>query len=141
MGNELFRDERKGLEAILFLESKGEGFVPAAFHRDEIGDIAIIWGHTTETLEDKGGRGLAHLRHKHNVDWGQLAAVIEKGTVSKQDNGRYAITSPRGGVVIVSPFYDAHKINWVVTARRRRPEGSRRHFVPRRFKEAWGKFY
>jgi hypothetical protein len=34
----------KGQEAINKLLQEKRGHIPAAFHRDDIGDIALIWG-------------------------------------------------------------------------------------------------
>ena len=81
----------KGQKAIDYLLLKQEGEVKNAFHRDDIGNIDLIWGDDT--------KGLKHIitrRTQQNIDTKEflsnLAEVIEKGQlVRTNDKGRYEI--------------------------------------------------
>ncbi|MCD8265629.1 MAG: hypothetical protein LUC33_00600, partial [Prevotellaceae bacterium] len=57
-------DQFKGKpkEAFDFLLKKRGGHLKGVFHRDEIGDIDLIWG---DAPSDDRGKGLAHIIRKH----------------------------------------------------------------------------
>ena len=91
-------------DAIRHLLEKKNGFVPAAFHREEIGDIDVVYGRTGKGLKDEGGYGLAHILKRHpGTDWNLVADVIKNGTVvSKREKSHIVLN--RGKVVV--------KLNW-----------------------------
>ena len=100
-------------EAAAFLRKKQGGYIKGVFHRDDIGDIDMIWGN------DKAG--LKHIIQKHIVehdDFDSVAEametinrVIENGTESKQgtnisfDHEGYRVSIAQSG-----------EGNWVLTA-------------------------
>lgn len=56
----------KPTEAIRFLMEKQDGEAVAALHRDDIGDIDIIWGRNDD---NDSGLGLKHIIEKHKKEW------------------------------------------------------------------------
>ena len=44
----------KPKEAIKFLRQQKQGECPASLHRDDIGDIDIVWGEVTDPVKHKG---------------------------------------------------------------------------------------
>jgi len=64
-------DQFKGKvkEAVAFLKERKEGVAKGVFHRDEIGDIDIIWG---VAHNDHNGKGLAHIIRKHIEKYGDF---------------------------------------------------------------------
>ena len=56
-------------EAVNFLFRKGSGEAKGVFHRDEIGEIDLIWG------DDKGG--LQHIINKHVIEHSDFESVQE----------------------------------------------------------------
>ena len=66
----------KPKEAINFLREKQNGECVAALHRNDIGDIDIVWGKVTDPVKHKG-YGLAHILDKHEVGINKLGFNIE----------------------------------------------------------------
>jgi len=66
----------KPKEAINFLREKQNGECIAALHRNDIGDIDIVWGEVTDPIKHKG-YGLAHIIDKHEVEINKLGFNIE----------------------------------------------------------------
>ncbi|MDO5764075.1 MAG: hypothetical protein Q4P84_00035 [Elusimicrobiales bacterium] len=106
----------KGQAAVEKLLKEKRGHVKAAFTRQDIGDINLVWG------DEEGG--LCHLinrRIKQGIDinsfLSDLAEVIEKGKIypNKYYQSRIDVWH-NGKLVILETAYDAGKINWVVTA-------------------------
>ncbi|MCD7721986.1 MAG: hypothetical protein LUI09_07130 [Prevotellaceae bacterium] len=117
-------DQFKGRvkEAIDFLLSHKSGDLLGVFHRDEIGDIDLVWGN------DKGG--LCHIITKHvgygedgvKKDFGDINELAEKmeevfakGKVTKRAGDRCRITHD-GFTIIVSQNVNGERKNWVITA-------------------------
>ncbi|MBO5958745.1 MAG: hypothetical protein J6Q65_01350, partial [Lentisphaeria bacterium] len=93
----------KGLQAILFLLEKKDGFVPAAFNRPEIGDIDIVYGKTGFGIDDKGGYGLAHIekrRGKGHVDWEIFANTITNGTYVPKGESKVYFIDKKSKVIV-----------------------------------------
>ena len=104
----------KELEAIHFLLDQKDGFVPAAFHRDEIGDIDLVYGKIGKGIEDKGGYGLAHILKRHpDVDWNKIALTIQNGKVLPQAKTKRLIVSNDGKIVL---RINQKGRNWVISA-------------------------
>lgn len=103
----------KGKDAIDKLMIEKRGHIIDAFHRDDIGGIALIWGDEE--------RGLAHIimrRKKLNQPLGKLLSslpeVIEKGTLTEED-GDFSIIY-KGKKVVVEPKLFNDKFQFLMTA-------------------------
>ena len=108
----------KGLQAILLLLEKKDGFVPAAFNRPEIGDIDIVYGKTGFGIDDKGGYGLAHIekrRGKGHVDWEIFANTITNGTYVPKSKSKVYFIDEKSKVIVKLSFKKI-KRKWVVSA-------------------------
>ena len=66
----------KPKEAIKFLRQQKQGECPASLHRDDIGDIDIVWGEVTDPVKHKGF-GLSHIIDKHETEINQLGFEVE----------------------------------------------------------------
>lgn len=66
----------KPKEAIKFLRKTKNGECVNALHRDDIGDIDIVWGEVTDPIKHKG-YGLAHIIDKHEKEINRLGFDIE----------------------------------------------------------------
>lgn len=104
----------KGQAAVEKLLKEKQGHVKAAFTREDIGDIDLVWG------DDE--KGLAHLIKRRTEDGNylpeevlnNLAEVIEKGRLNKNKAGRYQIWH-KGFVAIIAPDYNGEDMRWVIT--------------------------
>ena len=109
----------KGQKAIDYLLLKQEGEVKNAFHRNDIGNIDLIWGDDT--------KGLKHIitrRTQQNIDikefLSDLAEVIEEGQLVRINNrGRYEIFL-NGKMAIIEPASINGKQTFLLTAFKRR---------------------
>ena len=106
----------KGLDAVNFLLKKQDGWVPGAWHRDDIGDIDLVYGETngTDDTEDEGGWGVAHIDKKHNVNWIEVNDIIQNGYIDKRSPTRIILKKHRGSAV-VSLRYDNDNRNWLLS--------------------------
>lgn len=108
----------KGVDAVHFLQEKKGGWVPAAWHRDGIGDIDIVYGETNGNdadIEDEGGWGIAHIDKKHNVDWEEVEGIIQRGKILKQTPSRIVLVQ-NGGKAVIALDYFGDKQTWLVSA-------------------------
>jgi len=107
----------KGIDAVNFLLKKQEGWVPAAWHRVDIGDIDLVYGKTngTNDTEDKGGWGVAHIDKKHNVDWIEVNDIILNGYIDSRSSQKI-ILKKHGALAIVKLQYQQYSRNWLVSA-------------------------
>lgn len=64
----------KAKEAIRFLKKEQQGECLSALHRDDIGDIDIVWGVNDEKNH---GYGLKHIIEKHGESIRQLGFEVE----------------------------------------------------------------
>jgi len=104
-------------EAIDFLTRHQSGDLLGVFHRDDVGDIDLVWG-------DKNG-GLAHIIDKHitthddfkDIDEASqvIEDVINNGEITKDGKLRIEITDGKYKVSIRKD-YNGESKNWVVTA-------------------------
>ena len=106
----------KAKEAFNFLISRKSGDLTGVFHRNEIGDIDLVWG-------DKNG-GLEHILEKHINDKdfktqeemiGVIDDTINNGEIVKSDQYHHEIVKD-GYIVSLRKDYDGVKKNWVVTS-------------------------
>lgn len=75
-GEQFLQFKNKPKEAILFLKKQKRGECIAALHRDDIGDIDIVWGEVTDANKHLGF-GLAHIIDKHEKTINELGFKIE----------------------------------------------------------------
>jgi len=120
-------DQFKGKvkEAVAFLKEKREGCLKGVFHRNEIGDVDLVWGDRTKN------EGLDHIIKDHIEDADDFKSVeeavaviddvIKNGTIIR--NNQYKATIEKDGyrVVVQKNYRDnegniVSKENWVVTA-------------------------
>ena len=116
-GNIYNQFKGKVKEAFNFLISHKSGDLLGVFHRDDVGDIDLVWGN------DK--MGLAHIIGKHigkgkdfeNIDDAikMIDEVINKGGLIQDTDNRYVI-SLNGFRVGIRKNFDGTKKNWIVTA-------------------------
>lgn len=108
-----------GKQAIEHLMKVKEGHVPAAFHKEGLGDIDLPWG-----KEGKKGFGLAHIIERRNQSGmdgegfaHSLPALIRDGRVETRPNypGRAYIVSEKAETA-VRLEWDGKRKNWIVTA-------------------------
>lgn len=96
-----------------------QGYVKAAFTREDIGDIDLVWGD-----EEKG---LAHLIKRRQEEGrylpkdilDNLTEIVEKGQLSKNKEGKYEIWHNRV-VIVVAPDYNGEDLRWVITGFKQR---------------------
>jgi len=105
----------KGQAAIDKLLKEKRGHVKGAFHRDDIGDIDLLWGNDYLGLKhiiqqrEKQGISVADFTH-------DLSDVIEKGQYhQKSERGNFEFIH-NGKMVVVAPEYHGNKITFVLTA-------------------------
>lgn len=116
-GNIYNQFKGKVKEAFSFLMSHKSGDLLGVFHRDDVGDIDLVWGNEK--------MGLAHILGKH-VGEGKdfetpddaiamIENVINSGRVFQDNENRYTLMLDGVGVGIRKSF-DGERKNWVVTA-------------------------
>jgi hypothetical protein len=103
-----------GQDAVYKLLREKQGHIKAAFHRNDIGDIDLVWGDETA--------GLAHIikrRGEQGINiadfLSDLAEVVEKGGISKGRNGNLEILG-NGKMAIISLELKGDKLTFVLTA-------------------------
>ena len=109
----------KGQAAVEKLLQEKQGYVKAAFTREDIGDIDLVWGD-----EEKG---LAHLIKRRQEEGrylpkdilDNLTEIVEKGQLSKNKEGKYEIWHNRV-VIVVVPDYNGEDLRWVITGFKQR---------------------
>ena len=116
-GNIYNQFKGKVKEAFNFLMHHKSGDLLGVFHRDDVGDIDLVWG------DEK--MGLAHILGKH-VGEGKdfetpddaiamIENVINSGRIFQDNHNRYTLMLDGVGVGIRKNF-DGEKKNWIVTA-------------------------
>lgn len=108
----------KGQEAIHKLLFEKQGHIKAAFHRNDIGDIDLIWGDDT--------CGLQHIIKRRseqgtNIDdfFSNISEVITKGAISNGRVGRFEIFYEKK-VAVIAPEIRSNKLCFLLTAYKRR---------------------
>jgi hypothetical protein len=105
----------RGAEAVNMLLKEKRGHVKSAFHRNDIGDIDLVWGNEYF--------GLCHIirrREEQGIEpnkfLSDITDVIEKGVIRKQnDRGNFEIRH-NGKIAIISPELAGNKITFLLTA-------------------------
>lgn len=103
----------KAKEAADFLRKKQTGYLKGVFHRDDIGDIDLVWGN------DKGG--LKHIIQKHIVEHDDFDSVEEAMSVMDDVVRNGSVTTQKDGIKIEANGYrvalrQSEDGNWIVTA-------------------------
>jgi len=105
----------KGQAAIDKLLKEQRGHVKGAFHREDIGDIDLLWGndyvgllHILKRREEQGINSIEFIK--------DLANAIEHGKFEKKNKlGNFEFRYDRK-IVIIAPEYHGNKITYVLTA-------------------------
>ncbi len=116
--NALLGEEFKGVKgqaAVDKLLKEKRGHVKGAFHRDDIGDIDLLWGddyvglkHILSRREEQGINSNEFVK--------DLAEVVERGEFEKRNKlGNFEFRYNRK-MIIVAPEYHGNKITYVLTA-------------------------
>lgn len=102
-------------DAIAQLVIAQDGEVPGAFHRDDLGDIDLVWGNAGPV---KGkGYGLAKVDKWHPEMLTILPDVISKGTVEAYDPGDISRTITHGeNSATVKLLWMREQKTWLLTA-------------------------
>ena len=118
-GNIYDQFKGKAKEALAFLRKGKSGYLKGVFHRDEIGDIDLVWG---EAPANHSGKGLAHIYRKHvetlkdfkSIE--EADAVIEdvvtSGVVKEGKDNTWNIEKGNYRVVVAKDVNG----NWILTA-------------------------
>jgi hypothetical protein len=107
----------KGQAAIDKLMKEKRGHIKGAFHRDEIGDIDLLWGDN-----DFGLQHIINKRNKQGKDPDNIISnidnILENGIVSKDNkfNNNFIVTDRAKNRVIISQELRGRLIVYVVTA-------------------------
>ncbi len=113
----------KGQEAINHLLKTKSGQVQGAFHRDDLGEINLVWGQVTDAKKHKG-YGLAHIVDKHGEQAArQIPQIIKDGKLAKDTQGRLRIET-QSHIVGINDTYGDEKIgHWIVTSYEKKGDG------------------
>ena len=100
------------------------GHIKAAFHRDDVGDIDLLWG--TETL---GLRHIISQREKQGINiqefMSDLSEVVENGKfIQRNGNGTFEFWH-KGKMAVISPEYHGNKITFLLTAFKKKKVGAK----------------
>jgi len=111
----------KAREAFYFLKSKKEGYLKGVFHRDDIGDIDLVWG---DAPNDYNGKGLAHIIRKHIQKFGDfndlddaiatISDVINNGESYNNSRDARLVNIEKGDYRVVVAM--DNEGNWVLSA-------------------------
>ena len=105
----------KGQAAIDKLMQERQGHVKAAFHREDIGDIDLIWGSDSVGLQH-----IIQQRERQGIDVHdfvkQITDTIEKGQYyGKNSRGDFQFIH-NGKMVVIAPEYHGQEITYLLTA-------------------------
>lgn len=116
--DELLGEEFKGYKgqaAIDKLLQERHGHIKGAFHREDIGDIDLLWGN-----DNLGLQHIVKRRQEQGIDAGNflqdIADVIQSGNFRKKnDRGNFEFMK-NGKVAVISPELWGNKITFLLTA-------------------------
>lgn len=111
-GDEIVINDNDDAINVLFQNKKG--FIRKAFHRKDIGDIALAWG--------ENQIGISHIidsrkKNKQPIRplLQDLKNVVEKGILERDENGDFIITL-KTKVAIIRPYFDNDNLQFLLTA-------------------------
>nr|DAR03596.1 MAG TPA: portal [Caudoviricetes sp.] len=105
----------KGKDAVQKLRQEKNGYIKGAFHRSDIGDIALVWGN-----DDVGLKHIIRRREEQGIDVDlfleDIDEVIEKGNIQKsQETGNFEIWHNKK-MAIISPEFKGNQLMFLLTA-------------------------
>ena len=105
----------KGQAAVDKLLKEKQGHVKGAFHRDDMGDIDLVWGN-----DDCGLQHILKRRGEQGIDTDEfmqnLSEVVEKGNFRKKNaRGNFEFMH-EGKIAVISPELNGNKITFLLTA-------------------------
>lgn len=115
----------KPKEAIKFLRKVKGGECIGALHRNDIGDIDLVWGEITDKTKH-AGYGLVHIIDKHEAAINQLGFKIEdfipivvqygNFNLKKSDSQKMVFESQEFRFVVAVQKGNNKTKNWLLTA-------------------------
>lgn len=105
----------KGKAAIQKLLQEKNGYIKGAFHRSDIGDIALVWGN-----DDVGLKHIIRRREEQGIDIDlfleDIDEVIEKGNIQRsQETGNFEIWHNKK-MAVISPEFKGNQLMFLLTA-------------------------
>jgi len=105
----------KGKDAVQKLRQEKNGYIKGAFHRSDIGDIALVWGN-----DDVGLKHIIRRREEQGIDIDlfleDIDEVIEKGNIQKsQETGNFEIWHNKK-MAVISPEFKGNQLMFLLTA-------------------------
>lgn len=105
----------KGQAAIDKLLKEQRGHVKGAFHRDDMGDIDLVWGSDTAGLQHIISR-----RITQGIDVSaflrSLGDVVEKGSFRRKTQRGDFEVSYEGNIAVLATSYHGNKVQFLLTA-------------------------
>lgn len=113
----------KPQKAIKFLRKKQTGECINALHRDDIGDISIVWGEVTDPIKHKG-YGLSHIIDKHEEGIKRLGfriedfipIIVQFGSIKESDSKEEFLFESNYYRIVVEKRFKGREKQWVLTA-------------------------
>ncbi|WP_196761962.1 anti-CBASS protein Acb1 family protein [Eikenella corrodens] len=105
----------KGKDAVQKLRQEKNGYIKGAFHRSDIGDIALVWGN-----DDVGLKHIIRRREEQGIDIDlfleDIDEVIENGNIQKsQETGNFEIWHNKK-MAVISPEFKGNQLMFLLTA-------------------------
>lgn len=105
----------KGQDAVNKLLKEKQGHIKGAFHREDIGDIDLLWGDDTfglqHIIKQRTAQGINLVEFFSN-----LTEVVENGTYRRKNiKGNFEFVF-NGKMVVISPELKNRKIVYILTA-------------------------
>lgn len=105
----------KGQAAIDKLLEEKQGHIKAAFHRDDIGDIDLIWGN-----EDLGLQHIVKRRNEQGINTDEflrgLADTIENGQFKKYTKRNDIEIKLKRQIAVIALTYHKNRLTYLLTA-------------------------
>lgn len=110
-------------KAIAFLRKKKSGECKAAFYREGVGDIDLVWGKVTDSVKHKGF-GLSHIIDKHEASIKELgfsiedfiSIIIQYADFKSSDSGEEILFESNYFRIVVEKTYKGRSKHWILTA-------------------------
>ena len=90
-------------KAIKFLRKKQTGECVNALHRDDIGNISIVWGEVTDPIKHKG-YGLSH-----------IPIIVQFGSIKESDSKEEFLFESNYYRIVVEKRFKGREKQWVLT--------------------------
>lgn len=116
--DEVFGDEFKGYKgqaAVDKLLTEKRGHIKGAFHRDDVGEIDLIWGNDF--------MGLQHIierRAEQGIDiksfLNDITQVVQNGNFRKKNSRGNFEFMLNGKIAVIAPEFKGNKVTFLLTA-------------------------